>query len=653
MPKIKVLDSVTYNQISAGEVIERPASVVKELVENALDAGAESITIFISNDAKNISIIDDGVGMERQDARNCFYKHATSKLASAEDLENMATYGFRGEAIPSIASVSMMTIKTKHAEEEVGTEVISKGGIISSVGDCSTEKGTEVIVENLFFNTPVREKFLKAPKSEEREITTMVERLILSNPYTAFNYYLNGKKIYSVSGKNLETAVFEVYSGDYIENSHYINVVRNNISIKGYYSKIDFTKGNRTYQTTFVNGRYVKNETLSQCLNAVFRPFVMKKSFPFFVMHFDFLPGFVDVNVSPTKTDVRFQDDKLVFGTVFKAVTEYLKSETEDVSDCGMSGEFPLEGKKIIRYIPVMTKEQQEEYDNTPISEPPPPDAFALLRSYNKDENVEYRLESERGKIQKKYDVEFTFTPKEDVSYREVQMLSQSMFDESGVEDIKPEPLTKAEEAKVIEGWQQQLNRTIDESDVRIIGTLFSTYIMVQSGDKLLMIDQHAAHETLIYQNYKESVLHREVSCQQLLVPYILKLNSIEEEFIHVHHHALMDMGFSLYIGEKDGEYEIFEIPTQLVDLDIQGFFNDVFSEIEQFADDLPGFVKMKLIQKACKHAVKAGQDLSEKEVKELVSKLLNNLAMKCPHGRPVVVTVPKKDVEKWFKRIL
>ncbi len=652
MPKIKVLDSVTYNQISAGEVIERPSSVVKELVENALDAGAESITIFISNDAKDISVIDDGVGMERQDARNCFYKHATSKLSSADDLENMATYGFRGEAIPSIASVSMMTIRTKHQSEEVGTEVISKGGIISSVTDSSTEKGTEVIVENLFFNTPVREKFLKAPKSEEREITVMVEKLILSNPYTAFNYYLNGKKIYSVSGKNLETAVFEVYSGDYIENSHYINVVRNNISIKGYYSKVDFPKGNRTYQTTFVNGRYVKNETLSQCLNAVYRPFVMKKSFPFFVMHFDFLPGFVDVNVSPTKTDVRFQDTKLVFGTIFKAVTEYLKSETEEIADCGNSGEYPLEGKKIIKYIPVMTKEQQEEYDNTPLFDPPPPDAFQLLRNYNENENVEYRSESEIGKVEKKYDVEFTFTPKENISHSEVQMLSASMFD-GGVSDIAPQPLTEKEESKVIEDWQKELNRTLDEADVRIIGTLFSTYIMVQSGDKLLMIDQHAAHETLIYENYRNSVTHAEVMRQELLVPYLLKLNPIEEDFIHLHHHSLMDMGFRILPATGRGEYDVCEIPTQLIGLDIQGFFNDIFSEIEQFAGDLPAFVKMNLIQKACKHAVKAGQDLSEKEVKELVSKLMDNLSMKCPHGRPVVVTIPKRDVEKWFKRIL
>ncbi|MFI3167876.1 MAG: DNA mismatch repair endonuclease MutL [Bacillota bacterium] len=653
MPKIKVLDSITYNQISAGEVIERPSSVVKELTENALDAGAETITIFISNDAKNITIIDDGVGMERQDARNCFYKHATSKLSGAKDLENMTTYGFRGEAIPSIASISMMTIRTKHASEEVGTEVVSKGGVIATVEDCSMEKGTEVIVENLFFNTPVREKFLKVPKSEEREITVMVEKLILSNPYVAFNYYLNGKKIYSVSGKNLENAVFEVYSGDYIENSHFINVVRNDISIKGYFSKIDFPKGNRTYQSTFVNGRYVKNETLSQCLNTAYRPFVMKKSFPFFVMHFDFLPQFVDVNVSPTKTDVRFQDTKLVFGTIFKAVTEFLKSETEPVEDCGISGEFPLGGKKEIQYIHTMTKEESEVCLNASFFDPPPPNAFELLRNYKEDRTIEYVKEEDADKIQKKFDVEFSFTPKEDLSYREVQMLSKQMFDSEEIADIKEEPLTEAEETDVIIEWQKELNRNLDKSDIRIIGQLFSTYIIVQSGDKMMIIDQHAGHEAMLYDKFRIIVSKKNVERQEMLVPHKLVLNPIEEDFIHVHHYSFMDLGFRIYPTDDEGVYEVWDIPTELIGMDIQGFFNDVFTEIEQFHDELPNFVRMNLIQKACKHAVKAGDVLSIEEIEALVVKLRDNINMKCPHGRPVVVTVPKKDIEKWFKRII
>ncbi len=646
MPKIKVLDSITYNQIAAGEVIERPANVVKELVENAIDAGAESITIFISNSARDITVIDDGVGMERQDARNCFYKHATSKLQTSEDLETIGTFGFRGEAIPAIASVSMMTIKTKHASEEVGTAVVSKGGIISSVEDCSMEKGTEVMVENLFFNIPVREKFMKAPKSEEREITVMVEKLILANPYVAFNYYINSQKKYSVSGKNLENAVFEIYSGDHVENSHFINVVRNDISIKGYFSKVNFTKGNRTYQSTFVNGRYVKNDTLSQSLNSAFKPFVMTKKFPFFVMHFDFLPGFVDVNVSPTKTDVRFQNTSLVFGTIFKVITEYLKSETEDVATVGLSGTFN-DKPKIIQYIHTMTKDEVEEYDSTPISG----EFSSMLPKFEYNENIELREEPSESRKDKKFNVEINFFTEEDKS-ASPHYLSSLLFEDGEVSD-KEVPLTEQDKTDIVKEWQKELNASLDENNVKVVGTIFSTYIILESNGKMLMVDQHAAHEALLYEKFRAEVLSKEVAHQSMLVPHILKLNAIEEDFIHVHHYEFMDLGFRIYDTDEEGTYEVWDVPTELVGMDIQGFFNDVFTEIEQFLNEMPAFLRLYLIQKACKHAVKAGDELSAHEIQKLVEKLKCNIEMKCPHGRPVLVTLPKKDIEKMFKRIV
>ncbi|MEG1805943.1 MAG: DNA mismatch repair endonuclease MutL, partial [Clostridia bacterium] len=333
MSKINIIEPSVYNRISAGEVIERPVSVVKECVENSLDGGASEISIYVSNDAKNIRIVDNGNGMSKDDAKLAFLPHCTSKLKTAEDLNEIMTLGFRGEALASIASIAMVTMNTFDIETEEATKIEIRGGDIVAIEESPITGGTDIFVENLFYNTPVREKFLKSPRSEESEISNLVTRMILSNPHTAFNYYLNNEQKLKFNGDGIEKAIYMIYGKSALDNSIRVVGDKNDVIINGYIGKPDYTKGNRTYQTLILNGRYVINETISMAIYKAYQPFLMKRCYPFYVLNVEIPLDKVDVNVHPTKRDVRFSDSQAIFKALYGVVSSALSGEVENIVD--------------------------------------------------------------------------------------------------------------------------------------------------------------------------------------------------------------------------------------------------------------------------------------------------------------------------------
>ena len=330
MAKINLLSSKIYNRISAGEVIERPYFAVKELVENAIDAKATSITIEIENGGiSSIIISDNGLGIEKSELKKAILPHATSKISTIKDLDNITSLGFRGEALASISSVSKLSIVSKPESQELGAEIYVEGGEVIKLEDCGTINGTTITVKNLFYNTPVRAKFLHSERSEENEITNTVARFILSNPTISFKYLANGKKIYQSYGEGFESAMACVYGVDVISQCYNVNTNKHGICISGYIGKRHFTKGNRSYQTVFLNGRYVINQTILSAISNAYAPYLMKKQYPFFVLSLNMPTELVDVNVHPNKLDVRFQNNQIVYGAIYSTITKILDGSSE------------------------------------------------------------------------------------------------------------------------------------------------------------------------------------------------------------------------------------------------------------------------------------------------------------------------------------
>ncbi len=629
MATINLLDRSVYNKIAAGEVIERPASVVKELVENSIDAGATDVTVRISGGGiEHIRVIDNGCGIEPDQVERAFLPHATSKICTSNDLFEISTLGFRGEALASIASVSMVTMQTKTIENEFGKKIEIRGGDIISIEDIGISTGTDIEVNNLFFNVPVRAKFLKKPKSEEGEITNLIHRMILANPTVSFRYFIDGKLIIQTSGKGLDDAIFAIYGGEAIRNSFKVDLERNSIKLFGYIGKHDYTKANRTYQTIILNGRYIVNQTISTAIFNAYSPFLMKRNYPFYVLHVTIPTEIVDVNVHPNKADVRFSDNNLIFGSIYKMILSVLNSSMEVVSV------------------------QKEEQPILPAFENP----FIF------ENEVKVRTKSEPIR-----DELFNFA-KESIFRREKEndlqanqnieeVKQESTFYHSGFET--PEIFGKLDET-ILKTGTATLSDSEAKQDVlpifdhvTILGTLFKTYIVCESNDCCYLIDQHAAHERLLYDQLRKQYEARTTTKQLLLVPYILTLNPTEYHFVMEKATAFQMIGFDLE-PFGDTTIKVNAIPADLANLNIERYFSEVLSNLEYYEiDDVLTIVSEKLMQTACKNAVKAGDSLREADISFMISQIKSGLTLKCPHGRPILVQLEKKEIEKWFKRIV
>lgn len=670
MAKINILDSSIYNRIAAGEVVDRPYSVVKELVENSLDAHAKNITVAIERGGKDlICVTDDGDGIEKSELRAAFLPHATSKISKVEDLDDIRTLGFRGEAIASIASVSRMRIRSRARGAEEAFELSCAGGTLGDVSPCPLGEGTEIGVENLFYNTPVRERFLRTDKGEEAEISSYVSRFVLGNPQVSFRYYIGGKLALQSFGGGEEEAVAAVYGGAAVQQCYRIDAVKHGIRLHGYLGKPSFTKPNRTYQSVFVNGRYVVNNTIASAIGNAYGGYLMKRQYPFYVLFVDVPPAVVDVNVHPNKADVRFENNQVIYGCIYSVVSAVLDGNAAALDfvvgakDAAAAGDVSKQedAPKMAEVSPSELENRNEIAENAVLhSTVPETDrekdlfSFAPPSQMRGGERVVFHDSGAHpaAPAAEKTGLPFPEAAPAGAVYPKTSPADAGPSASSPGEDIFAENKRFLEEQERMAREKAKQQKFVFENAV-YKGCLFNTYLIYEEGDNAYIIDQHAAHERLIFDRLKAEMEARKVVSQPMLVPYILTLNREEGAFFAEHLATIRDIGFDIE-EFGGGSFKISAVPLDLQDIDLSAFFADVLAEVGTLrAIKLSELLRDKLAMTACKHAVKGGMLLTDAEQQALFAMLHGDMGLKCPHGRPVAVRMTKAEIEKLFKRIV
>jgi len=604
MAKINVLQSSVYNKIAAGEVVERPASIVKELVENSIDAGAKKLEIYVENGGlTTIQVIDDGCGIECDSVETAFLNHATSKISNETDLEKISTLGFRGEALSSIAAVTKVEIITKTKSDEFGTKLMLEGGCKTFKDIIGAPIGTSIKISDLFFNTPARKKFLKKPSGETAEITNLVQRLILANPDIAIKYVSNSNIIYNSQGTGLESAIFAVYDKNTLSSCKKINWFYKDIEVCGYIGDKNFTKPNRTYQTVIVNGRYVNNNTVCTAVQRAFDRYLTTRAYPFFVLNVKLPPEKVDVNVHPNKLEVKFEDSQSVFYAVYIPVKEILDHDNKSMPEIELSNSQ----NNIKQSQAIINNEESLSLKNNVETKLPFDSEKEFFKSF---------LQPQQSFISPKLSApEFTLQNDNNENISIEQETTKIFFEES---------IT--------------------------IGTAFDTYIIIQNQDNLYFVDQHAAHEMMLYDKFMLNFDKNKNIKQALLIPYIFNAKPDEREFILKNITEIQDCGFMI---EEFGSssFKISEVPLMFANADLEQFTNSFLENLSTEKIDIK-FIKEKIAKAACKAAVKAGNKLLPDDIEQLKKNLDKSDTLRCPHGRPVIVKITKREIEKWFKRV-
>ena len=665
MAKINILDSSVFNRIAAGEVVDRPYSVVKELVENSLDAGARHISIEIERGGKDrICVTDDGTGIERSDLRAAFLPHATSKISCADDLDHIHTLGFRGEALASIASVARVTLRSRAAGAAEACEIHCDGGKLTEAAACALGEGTEITVEDLFFNTPVRAKFMRTDRGEEGEITNFVSRFILGNPQVAFRYTVDGKLVLQSFGGGTEEAVAAVYGAGVLRQCYAIDAVKHGVRLRGYLGKPSFPKANRTYQSVFVNGRYIVNNTIGSAVANAYASYLMKRQYPFYVLFVDVPSEIVDVNVHPNKADVRFENNQVIYGCIYSIVSSVLDGNTAALDFIvGPKEEKEAGANERQTSFPAgqgdAAADKNSSYEGAQRKDAPPVNEAKKLDSEEKS-GFQTNLQSTSRDIDRK-----KFSLLADIS-SPVYDGAPLVFHDSGAVHVPPVGESAAPAfVSAADDIFAENKRFLAEQEKKakqqqwilanavFRGVLFNTYLLYEEGENVYIIDQHAAHERLIFDRLKAEMDERKVMRQPMLVPYILTVNAEEFAFLSEHREAIEAIGFE--IEEFGGtNFKVTAVPFDLRDMDLEAFFSELSAEVGSLRGiRLSDLLRDKIAMTACKHAVKGGMLLTDSEKEKLFAMLHGDMGLKCPHGRPVCVRLTKTEVEKMFKRIV
>lgn len=665
MQHIQVLDQVTIDKIAAGEVIERPASIVKELVENAIDAGATHVTIEIEEGGISlIRITDDGSGIMKEDIRNAFLRHSTSKIRNVEDLLHITSLGFRGEALSSIAAVTKVEVITKTKEAILGTRYVIEGGQELSLDEAGASDGTTFIIRQLFYNVPARRKFLKTAMTEAGHVQDLLIRLALSHPEVAFRFLNNNQEKLRTSGSGkLKDVIYNIYGRDVASNLLELDYRQGGIYITGYLGKPLITRGNRNFETFFVNGRYVKSTMISRAVEDAYKDFMMQHKFPFVVLHFQVDTETVDVNVHPTKMELRFQNQQEVYKTIFEAIhRQLLEPELIPQVEVPEPLTSPVQEKKktpspdlklVRRVMPSDSKEAAVSIATTPIDsaaqtvpepvkEEPHNEDYFIRKMRERVMSYHNRNSSAEVKDQKKI-----FRPEEQKKRIQTSVREATTYKINETPVVqKPEQLNLFEE--------KLLKREV-RAEYRLIGQVFDTYWLVQFQDNLYIIDQHAAHERVLYERTLKEMKNREFTSQYLSPPIILTLSMQEAELLKTHKERFERIGFEIepFGGE---EYAIRAVPANLFSIAKKELFMEM---LDNLADGLstnmtPDIIDEKVASMSCKAAVKGNNRLSAQEVDALIGELLElENPYHCPHGRPTIIAMSKKELEKKFKRIV
>ena len=687
MGKIVLLDELTINKIAAGEVIERPASVVKELVENSIDAGAINITVEIQNGGiSKIRIIDNGSGMNKDDLEFAFERHATSKIRKADDLENVKSMGFRGEALASIAAIAHVELTTKTEDDETGHKIIVEGGKVLEMEDSASQKGTTITVSNLFFNTPVRYKFLKRDFTEAGYIEDAVTRIALANPNIAIKLINGNKTIIQTNGNgDLKTVIYNIYGKEIAEGLLEVNYEYEGIKVTGAIGKPEIARSNRSYQMFFVNKRYIKDKTLSAGVEQAFKGLIPIGKYGVVILNIEIEPNKIDVNVHPTKLEIRFQEEQKVFKAIYHSVKETLlkgdlvkepeKEEKIEQQTIDAKMTTPeIEGSKQEKAEPVL--EQKEEVKKPSfmgLFKKKEKDADEFIENYstntleeifaqkNVGQTQEIKIPTEEQKekmdniIEKQKELENPIAEEptsknfDEMYVKTFGKLPETQIAEQNSNKIDNKTLKQVENISVFEEKESYNNIP----NYKFIGALFSTYIVIEIKDEVYIIDQHAAHERVMYEKVKKNFYsNMEKDSQIMLLPDIIELSHKEKSIVKENTELFKKAGF---IIEEFGDNTIrlIGVPSLCMDLDTKELFLEILDEIDTVAITAKQEKEDKFISTiACKAAVKANMKLTKEEVDTLMRQLLvlpNPFT--CPHGRPTAIKMTRYDIERKFNR--
>ncbi len=616
MANIQVLDQITIDKIAAGEVIERPASIVKELVENAIDAGASAVTVEIKEGGISfIRITDNGCGIPKEEVPLAFLRHSTSKIRTVEDLSTVASLGFRGEALSSIAAISQVELITKTRDCVLGTRYLIEGGKEKKIEDAGAKDGTTFLIHQMFYNTPARRKFLKTAMTEASHVNELMIRLALSHPEVSFEFINNGQsKLHTSGNGRLKDVIYQVFGREVTQNLLEVDEAIPGLKVTGYIGKPLISRGNRNYENYYINGRYVKSNIIAKAIEDAYKDFTMQHKYPFTVLHFVMDGNDLDVNVHPTKMELRFSRQQDVYNFVYMAVKNAL-SERELIPRVELPEESvkPVAPAKEDRNLDYFMKKMQERvisYHNQQ-SQAEVKDIYAVHRETEQVDRI-----------------------REAANYRKTQ------------ENIKSEQLNLFEE---------KLLSKESVVEHKIIGQLFDTYWLVEFHDQLYIIDQHAAHERVLYEKTLHGMRTREFTSQYLSPPIILNLSMQEKEVLKEHMDTFANIGFEIEAFGGDS-YAVRAIPDNLFGIAKKELLIEMLDSLTEGISSsiAPDMIAEKVASMSCKAAVKGNSRLSYKEVEELIKELLKlDNPYHCPHGRPTIIAMTKQELEKKFKRIV
>ena len=675
MADIRVLSEDTIDKIAAGEVVERPMSVVKELVENAMDAGSSAVTVEIKNGGIDfIRVTDNGQGIDAGQVRIAFARHATSKIRSVEDLSNISSMGFRGEALSSIAAVSQVELITKTKDAITGVRYAIEGAVEKDFEEVGAPDGTTFLVKNLFYNTPVRRKFLKQPQTEGNYVAELLERLALARPDISFKFVQNGQvKFHTPGNGDLKEVIYRIYGREVANHLVPIEVKDERLSIKGFLGKPEINRSNRNFEHYFINSRYVKSKLLAKAIEDGYKQYVMQHKFPFVVLHFDIQGEDVDVNVHPTKMEVRFSDEQYVYKAVVQNIITTFRSK-----ELIVNASFGKDNR-------INKTENKPTYDKTKVPEPymvqkitpdavkaapvivsnPTPAApkeIQPVKELEESSNLNHLGLPITPETKKVTPFVIDFEEEHLPVVKEPSLQENYGNEKAKVVEEKTETAVSGntlEHIQILESTQETLfgEQFLSEKakeTYEILGQIFGTYWIVAYSDRMYMIDQHAAHEKVKYERLVKAVREKEVLSQSVMPPVIIQTSAKEEQVVLEHLEAFLDMGFEI---EEFGDHTFCmrAVPVDLFGCSYQELFREMVDEMmEGNLNGTPDVVLEKLASMACKAAVKGNMKISREEAVKLIDELLTlDNPYHCPHGRPTIISMSKQEVEKKFKRIV
>lgn len=709
MRKIAVLDQQTIDKIAAGEVVERPSSIVKELVENAIDAGATAVTVEIADGGKKmIRITDNGGGMERDQVPLAFLRHATSKIEKVEDLEHIASLGFRGEALSSIAAVAQVEMITKTPSALSGVRYVINGGVQESLEDMGAPEGTTFLVRNLFYNTPARSKFLKSDTTEGNYVSTLMEQLALSHPEISFKYIQNKQvKLHTSGNYNVKDVIYNIYGRDITKALLEVSYENDFMKIEGFVGKPEISRGNRTFENYYINGRFVKNRIIAKGIEDAYKGFLMQHKFPFVSLHIQMEGNDLDVNVHPSKMEVRFARGTevydAVYETVHKALTtremiqtvpfgkeESVRKQSSLVKpgdipepfEMKRRAEMPEYRTQVANTVNRTSNVSIKGNDRT-VSAPGTAMDKKQISSYSTLPRGTITMAEQAVREQKIYQTKDPFTKAEEklfegtindknihekqpdamqvnMSQKATVSVNKNVVDSNENAETCDESAERVQEVKKqqkpqqLELFEEKLLAPESRSRHQLIGQIFDTYWLVQFEDRFFIIDQHAAHEKVYYERFVKRFREQTIESQYLSPPLIVSLNLQEEVLLETNRKYFEDFGFEIEpFGGK--EYCINAVPTNLYGLDEEELFLEMLDNLASEKDKDPlGIFASRLATMACKAAVKGNHQMSVQEANMLIDELLTlDNPYHCPHGRPTIISMTKTELEKKFKRIV